>query len=429
MCERGNTSVTIFSGWRGQMLWGRNEITSSGDSQNTTIHITRNINGASGRADTNALDDQALKDCIGYAEHLVEFSDENPDQYPETPSTIYEHARPKLWFDTTYNLDDKKRGLAADSLIAPAQQEDLFSAGTLEVTGRGTAVINTAGLFRYYPHTTAQYSVTVRNPEGTGSGWAGVDFNDWTRIDAPSLSAIALDKCKRSTNPVAVEPGRYTAILEPQALCDIFAPILDRAMDRAMAELGIGPFAAGGGNSKIGLRLLDERLTVNADPMDPDAGFVPFDGNGEPYKAVNWFEKGILKELAYNRRYGLINLGIDEALPNSRAFRMSGGETSIDEMVATTERGVYVTRINFLDLLDFSTMLMSGNTRDGLWLVERGKITKPIKNFRITDSPLFALNNLVQIGSAQRVFRPGAPAVVPPVKVNDFSFTGMMDAV
>jgi predicted Zn-dependent protease len=425
----GETTVNINSYWRGNLRWGRNQVSTGGDTQETSITIIRAIKGARGVATTNAMDDDALRDCIQRAEALIIFSGENPEEYPDSPPETLPHSEPKIWFDSTYNVDAEVRGATAETLIAPAEAADLFSAGYLSVSASGYAVISTTGLFRYYPFTTAQYSVTVRDKKGTGSGWAGVDFNDWERIDAAKLSAIALDKCQRSQNPVRVEPGRYTAILEPQAVCDLFAPILDRAMDRVMAEMGMGPFAAGNGNSKIGQQLLDDRITVSADPMDPDCGFVPFDWNGEPYQKVNWFENGILKELAYGRRYGLTQLGKDAALPNSRAFRISGGKTTVEEMIASTERGILVTRFNAISIIDFNSMLLGGNTRDGLWLVERGKITKAIKNFRITESPLFVFNNIVQLGIPQRVFRPGAPAVVPALKVNDFSFTGMMDAV
>jgi predicted Zn-dependent protease len=98
-------------------------------------------------------------------------------------------------------------------------------------------------------------------------------------------------------------------------------------------------------------------------------------------------------------------------------------------MIAGTTRGLLVTRLNNVNIIDFSSMLLGGNTRDGLWLIERGKISKAVKNFRFTESPLFVFNNVEQLGVPQRVFRPGAPAVCPPIKVRDFSFTGLMDAV
>jgi len=258
-----------------------------------------------------------------------------------------------------------------------------------------------------------------------------VDWNDIARIDTDQLARRALDKCQQSRNPVAIEPGRYTAILEPQAVCDLVAPLVERALDRQGAEEGRGPFAdpAQPGFSRLGQRVVDPRITLGADPMDPDCGFVPFDGMGEPYIPVQWIEHGILRALSYRRGYGLTQLGIDAALPNSEAFRVSGGTVSLDEMVAGTTRGVLVTRFDRIRVLDINSMLMSGVTRDGLWLVERGKISKPIKNFRFTESPMFVLNNVDALGVPQRVFRPGAPAVVPPMLVRDFSFTALIDAV
>jgi len=167
--------------------------------------------------------------------------------------------------------------------------------------------------------------------------------------------------------------------------------------------------------------------------MDPECGFVPFDGGGEPYPAVTWIERGILRALAYDRGYGLTQLGIDAALPNSAAFSLRGDSpasaSTVEEMIANTARGILVTRLNQPRVLDIQSLLMNGNTRDGLWLIERGKVTKAIKNMRFTESPMFILNNVEAIGRPQRVFRPYAPAVVPPLMVRDFSFTGLVDAV
>jgi predicted Zn-dependent protease len=427
----GDTRVTVASYWAGGIRWGRNDINSGGDTRRSDIGISRSIRGARGTATANAVDEALLRTTVQRAEHLVTFSAESPDDYPDTPPVTHPCASPKIWFDGTPAVDATTRASIAAAAITPAESNDLVSAGYIQVGAQGYAVAGNDGLFRYYPFTTAQYSVTVRDQKGTGSGWAGVDFNDWARVDAAKLSHIALDKCLRSRNPVAVEPGRYTAILEPQAVCDLFAPIFDRAMDRQMAEMGMGPFADPNrpGFSKIGQRVLDPRLTVSADPMDPDCGFVPFDWNGEPYLPTKWFDQGVLRELSYYRYYGLTRLGKDFALPNSRAFRMSGGTATIEEMIAGTRRGILVTRFNNLQVIDFPSMLMQGNTRDGLWLIEHGKISKTIKNFRVTESPLFVLNNVEQLGIPQRVYRPGAPAVCPPVMSRDFSFTGLMDAV
>jgi predicted Zn-dependent protease len=369
--------------------------------------------------------------CVRRAEDRLAVASEDPEHYPRTPSPVLPFSKPVLWFDTTYTVDAAARGQVAAERIAQIVPSGFVSAGYVETAAQGAAVLNTNQLFRYYPITTAQYSITVRDAKSSGSGWAGVDFNDWHRIDTEQLTTIAVEKCRTSRNPVAVEPGRYTAILEPQAVADLFSPVLDRAMDRVLAEMGVGPFAAGGGNSKIGQQVLDNRVILSADPMDPDGGFIPFDWDGEPYQKVNWIEQGVLKELAYSRGYGVSKLNKDAALSNSRAYRftVSGQSATMAEMIATTERGLLVTRFNNLHLVDFNTMLLSGTTRDGLWLIEKGKIAKAVKNFRFTASPLFVFNGILQATVPQRVFRPDAPAVVPAITVRDFSFTALADAV
>ena len=426
---QGVTNIGINSEWTGNLRWARNAITSGGDTRENTISLGRTMFGAGGTATTNSLEDAPLRETVRRAEDATVFSFRALDTYPDPPKDMLPISSPRIWFDKTYQLDADARGRVAKELIDPAKEAGYLSAGYIEVNARARAVRDSLVLSRYYPYTTAQYSVTVRDPEGTGSGWAGVDFNDWARIDTKVISATALDKCARSRNPVAVEPGRYTAILEPQAVCDMWAPIMGRPLTRALAEMGGGPFTLGRGQSKIGLKVLDERITVSADPMDPDCGFPPFDWQGEPFVQTNWIENGVLKELSYPRFYAIGSLGKESGLPDSLAFRISGGTTTVDEMIATTKRGILVTRFNNLRVLDDSSMLLAGNTRDGLWLIENGKISKAIKNFRITESPLFMLNNLVQLGIPQRTFRPSAPAVCPAIKVNDFSFTGLMDAV
>ena len=427
----GITRVAIDSAWIDNLRWARNVIATGGDVQRSDLEIVRSIRRANGRATTNSLTDDALQACVGWAEHLLTLQAESPDDYPDSLPEVHPHARPLLWCDRTVTADDSGRATWVDAMIEPAASANCLSAGYLEVAARGRAIITSQGLSRYYPYTTAQCSVTVRDAKGRGSGWAGVDWNDVARIDTARLAQTALDKCQRSRNPVAVEPGRFTTILEPQAVCDLVSMILDRAMGRMDAEQGRGPFAdpMRPGYSRIGQRVMDPRLTLSADPMDPDCGFLPFDSRGEPYLATRWIENGVLRDLAYDRRYGLTQLGKDAALPNSGAFRLSGGSSTIEEMIAGTTRGVLVTRFNNMRLLDFNSMLMNGNTRDGFWLIERGQITKAIKNFRFTESPMFILNNLDTLGVPQRVFRPFAPAVVPPLKVRDFSFTGLVDAV
>ncbi len=428
----GRTMSSISSSWSGNVRWARNQIFSSGDVRNNNIYITRVIRGAGGGAGTNQLSATRLESAVRRAERLMLQSAESLESSFED-KYLEPYKEPKLWYDSTYALQADERAEAMRELVKPAEAAGMLSAGYISVAAYGQAVMDTQEQTWYYPYTTAQYSVTVRDPAGTGSGWAGVNWNDWTRIGAEKLSAIALDKCLRSRNPVAVEPGRYTTILEPQAVFSLVSPIMG-ALDRRSTENWKRGYrktfsAQEEGYSKIGETIIDDRLTFSVDYMHPDLGFPPFDTSGRVYNPVEWIKNGVLMELAYDRNpYGIQVLNRNYGLPNNGAFMMSGGTTTVDEMISNTKRGILVTRLSGVDVLDELSLLCSGVTRDGTWLIENGKISKPIKNLRFTDSPLFALNNVLELGRPQRVFS-GRPTVVPPLKIQDFSFTSLSDAV
>jgi predicted Zn-dependent protease len=242
--------------------------------------------------------------------------------------------------------------------------------------------------------------VTVRDMGGTASGWAGLSHHDWTKIDVDALNERAIQKCVDSANPVAVEPGRYTAILEPEAVGQLmWFAIADTW--RPPPEGGRPPYGKPPeGPSKIGQRMLDERISVISDPTDPDVAYTPFAWDGERYRKIVWFDKGILRTLWYNRGDEAKKYGDTEGLiqPWPLAFRMTGGDTSIEDMIKSTPRGILVTHFTELTETDGDTLSVTGNTRDGLWLIENGKITKPVENFRFNDSPLFTFNNVQQLG-------------------------------
>ena len=447
----GTTAVFFDSHWTGNLRWARNRITTGGDVRNNRIEIVRTIRGATGSSSTNRTDDARLFDAVRHAERFLNLQGELPES-DRTRQFLEPYSQPNIWSDATYAQQAADRAALMQRLVAPAAAAGMLAAGYVEVSAHGRASIEGDTVW-YYPYTVAQYSVTVRDPSGSGSGWAGIDHHDWSKIDADALSAKALDKCLRSRNPVRIEPGRYTVILEPQAVCDLTS-ILFRpdTLDRVSAELGDpssvqSEYSSGSptgywkrsGLSKIGDRIIDERLTVSVDPMDPELGFPPF-LQWQVFHPATWITNGVLTNLAYGRAYAVRKLGQDTGgLSTAGSFRMTGhGPTvSMDEMISTTKRGVIVTRFSDMSALDPFTALMTGYTRDGTWLVENGKISKSVKNLRFTESPFFVLNNVDQIGVSERVFHPGestyfagySPVIVPALKVRDFSFTSISDAV
>jgi predicted Zn-dependent protease len=268
----------------------------------------------------------------------------------------------------------------------------------------------------------------VRTTDGTGSGWAGADHPDWKQIDFKAVSDRAITKARASRNPVAVEPGRYTVILEPQAVGDL-VQLLAFALDARSADEGRSAFSKQGGGTKIGEKIVDPRVTIYSDPADPQLLGQPWSGEGLPLGREVWIENGVLKELQYSRFWAQKK----GARPNGGlgAVKMVGGDTTTEQMIASTPRGILVTRLWYLRQVDPRTVLYTGLTRDGTFLIENGKITKAVKNFRFNESPLFMLNNLEAIGRAERVAgtEAGGNVVMPTIKVRDFNFTSLSDAV
>lgn len=432
----GETSLSLVSRWRAGLEWTRNRVKTAEDVRTIELTIGRTIRGASGSVTTARLDDDGLRDAIAMAETTLRMSAEDPD--PSPPSFVdAPMTQPALWSEATYRLSSDDRAVLVDRLIAPTAWAGLSSFGAFRTMADGTASLDTLGLFRYYATTTVECSMTVRDPARSASGWAGVSHFDLGKVDPAALAAKALDKCRRSANPRAIEPGRYDVVLEPQAVADLIACFGDSPgiLSRPGSEIGLGPFAgATSGWTKIGERVMDPRLTLRSDPTDPDGGFVPFERfSGTPYQAVDWIGHGVLRELSYPMNYALAKLNRAAALLNPRSFTLRPVNEmplqTIDEMVTSTERGLLVTRLSEVRLLDLSSALCTGYTRDGVWLIERGAISKPVKNFRFTESPLFSLNNVEAIGTPVRVFTPGVAYVVPAIRVKDFSMTSLADVV
>lgn len=450
----GHTHVTVLSIWTGNVRWARNQVSTSGEIQDNKITVVRSINGAQSYVELNDTTDAALVAAARRAERFARMRQESPNDELLVRRPLELATTPRLFSDATYQLDADHRAAAALSLAKTAQEAGMLSAGYIEVSAVGMGVMDTLGRFRYFPYTQARYSVTVRDPQGTGSGWAGVDHYDWAKIDGAKITAIALEKCLKARNPVRVEPGRYTVVLEPQAVGDLVGQLFTGwppPIDRDSSEDPMGPFfkkmMGPLGFAKFGERIMDARITIDSDPMDPELGIPPF-STEQPrwhydqfilpvYHAVTWIERGVLVNLAYDRDYAITKLGRPQGAPNSGAFRMSGGDTSIEEMIATTKRGLLVTRFDRVILGNYSSQLYRGFTRDGLWLIENGKITHPAQNLVFTESPLFVLNQIEQLGPPQRIYHPNKapewgipqPAIVPPLKVSDFSFTALSDAV
>ena len=427
MSEADSISVNVSSGVTNNVRFAANNISTAGSVADMNVGITSSFGPKRATVATNNTSDDALRAAVKQSEALARLAPDDPEAMPNLgPQNI---RTVNGAFPGTETLDTAALAQAAMTALEPSRKAgDLSAAGYLVVNTSSNAIGNKEKLFAYHKATNANYTLTVRTTDGTGSGWAGAEHPDWRQLDIAAVSARAIEKARLSRNPVAIEPGRYTVILEPQAVGDLVQLMGFYANARTSDE-GRSPFSKPGGGNKIGETIIDSRISISADPFDPMILSQPWDGDGLPLGKQTFIERGVLKELYYSRFWAQKTNKQPTGAPTS--FIMSGGTTSVDEMIRSTPRGVLVTRLWYLREVDPRTILYTGLTRDGTFLIENGKISRAIKNFRFNDSPLFMLNNVEALGRPVRLAgtEAGGAVVVPPVKVKDFTFTSLSDAV
>ncbi len=437
------TTILIEGWWNAELQWARNKVSLAGDRRDLWVTVTRVVGGNSGTIKTNQYDDVSLEAAVRAAERAAVISPlhvipQMPVEEPTFPSPVV-----KIWSDATANVTIEQRAQLAKQLTELSEPNGFLSAGYMEMRAAEAASFDSEGqqpgTLQYQAYTQSQCSATVRHPKGVGSGWAGLSSYDWSSINGAALVTRAVEKCQASLNPVAIEPGRYTAILEPAAVVAMTDVVMNSMRDRTFAEGPGNPWtleydqSLNIWRSKLGLKVIDERLSFTHDPQHAELGVLT-----EPGLApISFITNGVLNSLPYTRSYALRYLGKNTGNLYRPSYTMTGGDTSMEEMISSTKRGLLVTRFWGVGVIIPNSLLCTGVTRDGLWLIENGKISKAVKNFRFTESPLFMLNQVVQIGAAERVFHPNTnpytaaltPAIVPALKVNDFSFTSTIDAV
>ncbi|MGI8619681.1 MAG: TldD/PmbA family protein [Gemmatimonadaceae bacterium] len=430
--KAGETRVTITSGARANTRFAENQVSTSGDNYDAEVTVRSVFGKRVANASTNKLDEASLAALVARSEALARLAPEDPELMPELGPQTYP-TRPEP--SQTETPTPEQRAAAVRAVSEPARAAGLISTGYMQSNVGSLAIANNKGLFAYNRASSAAMSTTVRTPDGTGSGWAGSAHDEWSELDAATLGARAIDKSVRSRNTVAVEPGRYTVILEPTAVANLVQLIVggfQSPVNARSADEGRSFFSKPGGGNKIGTKVVDERVTIVSDPMDPDGRGGLFTGEGIPTQRVVWIENGVVRNLQYDRFWAQ-KQGVSPTAA-SNVLRMSGGDASVEQMIASTQRGILVTRLWYIRAVDPRTILYTGLTRDGTFLVENGRITQAIKNFRWNESPIFMLNNIEMMGKPMRVNasesgQGGGVIIVPPIKARDFNFTSLSDAV
>ena len=422
------TRVNVTHERSGNTRFADGGISTSGGTIDTTVTVTVTIGRRRASASTNVLDDASLKRTVDLASRLARLAPEDPELMPELGPQTYPVV--DAFVEGTAELDAEARaeaiGRAVSAVTAAGKSAgDIFAAGYLEANVRAIAVATSKGLFAYHRTTDADFSVTARTPDGTGSGWAHAGARDWGAVDPVAIGRVAAQKAVASRSPQEIAPGLYTAVLEPQAVTDLI-PLLAGALSARSADEGRSAFSKPGGGTRIGEKVADERVTLYSDPADSGLRGQPFDFEGLPVRRMVWIEKGILRNLAYTRFWAEKQGKQPTGPALAGGLALVGGTKSTEELITGCSRGVLVTHFFYIRALDPRTVLQTGLTRDGAFLIENGRITRPLKNFRWNESPLLMLNRLEDIGRPEAT---AAGRLMPALCVRDFNFTSLSDAV
>lgn len=403
----------------GNIRYARNTVSTSGHRSNQTLAVEASYGKKSGTATVDEFDDESLKNVVKRAEELAKLSPENPEfMAPLAPQTYDDSI---TFVEATANIKPEFRAEVAVKSINPASEQDVTAAGFLDDSSGFSAMLNSNGLFAYNKSTDVGFTVTMRTNDGTGSGWVSRDFNDVRKFNPEEAAKVAIDKAVMSREARAIEPGKYTVILEPAASADLLRN-MSGAFNARTADEGRS-FMSKDDGTKMGQKIVDERVNVWSDPLHPDVPTSTWNGEGLPLKKMKWIENGVVKNLAYSR-YWAKEKGVDP-VPFPSNFIMEGGDASREELIKSTKRGILVTRLWYIRSVDPQTLLYTGLTRDGTFYIENGKIRYPVKNFRFNESPIIMLNNLEALGEQVRI----NGNLIPYMKVRDFTFTSLSDAI
>jgi predicted Zn-dependent protease len=276
----------------GNIRYARNSVSTSGDISTSTIGVTSSFGKKSGSATINEFDDASLEKVVRRSEELAQLAPENPEYMPLLEPQEYKESKTFISATAAVTADD--RAEAVSKSINASKEAKLDAAGYIENETGFSAILNSKGLYAYENSTDVTFSITARNEAGTGSGYAARGFNDIKKLDTFSATKTAAQKANSSAAAKAIEPGKYTVILEPVA-ATYFLENLFRGFDARSADEGRSFMSKPGGGNRIGEKLMDDKVTIYSDPFHAELPSPTWNGEGQPLDKINWIEKGVVK--------------------------------------------------------------------------------------------------------------------------------------
>ncbi len=394
---------------------------------NVSISVRTVFDGRTARATTNRTDDESLARVVAASSAIAKSQAKNPHMLPMPGPQKY--ARVDRFFDRTASCTPQERAKAVARVCAAATKRDQTVAGIFTTGATQSALVNSRGLFAMHEQTRGEFSVTVL--EADSSGWQKANSPDVTRIDPEALFVRASEKCSASRKPRELAPGRYTVILEPAAVLDLVGFLFyDFAGTAVLDQRSCF-------NNRIGKQVMGSNITISDDVYHPLQTGTPFDGEGVPRQKVMLVDKGTPRNLVYSRATAKQMAREFKARPTGHGFPLpneygeapmnlvfEGGKSSLDEMIASTDRGILVTRLWYIREVDPYEKVLTGMTRDGTFLIEGGKLAGGIRNFRFNQGILEMLSNVEAMSEPVRsAGEESFEMVVPAMKVRGFHFS------
>ncbi|MDN4056368.1 TldD/PmbA family protein [Massilia sp. YIM B02763] len=426
--SKADECIVGVSGSRnGNIRFARNAVSTAGLAEDTTVSVQVAFGNRQGTASINEFDDKSLEKVVRRAEDLARLAPENPEFMPTVGKQDY---KPSATFNAkTAAIDPEYRAQAAAYAIEACRKNKLVAAGFFTDGTSFSSVANSKGVWGHQDQTMLDFTCTVRTEDGRGSGWVKRSATDAARFDPREAADVAIEKALRSVEAKALEPGRYTVILEPAATSELLGFMLFGFNARQTDE-GRSFLSKKGGASRLGDKLFDEKVNVWADPWNTDVPVLPWDQESLlARQRMDLIKNGKVNALQYSQFWAKKKGVQPTAMPGN--IIMAGTDKTTADLIASTKKGILVTRTWYIRMVDPQSVLLTGLTRDGTFYIENGKIKYPIKNFRFNESPVTMLNNIEEIGKPVIIGGDEVPfqMSIPPMKVRDFNFTSLSDAV
>ncbi len=434
MAKADGVEVRFSGGERSATRYANSTITANLVEHDQEVLITVYYGQQSATTSTHQFDDASLKSAIEQAQELAKRRPANPELMPLVkPPQDYLQVDSALQPAVDFGPADRARMVKASVDIC--EKKGVLGAGYIPKMHWTDALANSEGLFAYNRYAEASFILTCRTPDGTGSGWAGTTgLKDISQIDAAAITEVAADKALRSRQPKALEPGNYTVILESRPAAR-FLSLMMFALNARPAEEGRS-FMSGTerGTTKLGQKVFGDNVTIRSDVGNQTLRQTPVGPDGLAARPVTWVEKGVVTNLFYDRYWAKKQGKLYTPTSPNQSLVMAGGDASVEQMVKSTKRGLLITFFWYIRPVDQMTLLNTGMTRDGRFLIENGEIVGPVQNFRWNDSPARGFNNITMLGkpvpmhTGEAYDFPGT-ALVPPMKFEDFRMKSISPAV